>query len=112
VYIAVSCFAALAVRPRLGRHVATILTIAHTSGIVTWLTYILPLGNLFLYCPQVPIGVCLMACLERSIRWEQDTATSRQPQGSGPAGSGTEWPAPQDARPRGPEPSYSQLQPE
>jgi uncharacterized membrane protein len=76
VYIAVCCFATLIVHPRIGRYIVTANTVGHVWAASNWLWLKSPLdGDFVFWVVQVPISVCLMACLECSFRWQQHEAT-------------------------------------
>jgi hypothetical protein len=68
-YLVVCSFAVLAVRPRMGRYLTTVLTSGHTWGASSWLWLYVPHAYWSIVCLYVTLGVCLMACLEWSIRW-------------------------------------------
>src|SRR5262249_24068386 len=71
-YLALWYFATLAVPPRVGRYIATVFTGGHTWGASSWAWHFVPGAYWVILGLHVMTGVCLMACLECSIRCQQD----------------------------------------
>ena len=73
-YIAFWCLIIVTFRPRIGRYVAAVFVVGHAWGASTWL-WDAPHASSLIFALQTSISLGLTACLERSIRWEQEAAT-------------------------------------
>src|SRR5205823_2747767 len=69
-YMAISCLATLTVAPRFGRYIVMALSCVHIWATTTWLWLNIRMNNWLYGFPGVLLCLFLLACLERSIRWE------------------------------------------
>jgi hypothetical protein len=75
--MAISCLATLAVAPRFGRYIVMALSCVHIWAATTWLWLNMRMNNWLYGVPGVLLSLFLLACLERSIRWQHESASER-----------------------------------